>query len=300
MNMNSAGGLSGARALFSSGARTLRRIPLLNKADFLWRVLRPFYYKTLNWNGEGVPVRLSGGWEIRIPPEFLTLVDWAQYEEDSMDRFCRFVADHPELLVLDIGCFIGVFTVASLFANPRVEVVAMDPSLANLKALQCVCQYAKNRSFKQVWGFAVDRGDCENSLKEIDERSMDAITKACARGDVGEMGYKCLTDEDKDAGTPSYTVDCLCSGVPVGKACLMKCDVEGAEMLVLRGAEKMMEKLRPTLLLSVHPLLIQQYGFKKEDVRIFLESKNYQIQPVDTYYNGHEESWWCTPAEKAV
>lgn len=50
----------------------------------------------------------------------------------------------------------------------------------------------------------------------------------------------------------TITLDAFCSELSL-RPDLLKIDVEGAELLVLRGAAKLLGESRPTLILAVHP-----------------------------------------------
>lgn len=58
---------------------------------------------------------------------------------------------------------------------------------------------------------------------------------------------------------------------------LLKIDVEGAEMLVLEGAEQMLRKKHPTLILSVHPEMLEQLGSSAFALFGFLKELGYQV-----------------------
>jgi hypothetical protein len=74
---------------------------------------------------------------------------------------------------------------------------------------------------------------------------------------------------------------------------LLKCDVEGAEVLVLLGAEQFLQRTMPNLLIGVHRLALPEYGHTVDDVRNFFEKLNYSICVIAV---DHEEHWWCQPA----
>src|SRR5271170_3504209 len=71
---------------------------------------------------------------------------------------------------------------------------------------------------------------------------------------------------------------------------LIKCDVEGAELMVLDGARHLLTSHHPALLLSVHHSMLPDYESIKEDVAKFLEALGYIIDIVSI---DHEEHWWC-------
>ena len=58
----------------------------------------------------------------------------------------------------------------------------------------------------------------------------------------------------------------------------MKCDVEGAELLVLRGAEHSLSMgLRPILLLEVSEALMRPFGYGPGDLEAFLRRFDYRF-----------------------
>lgn len=55
----------------------------------------------------------------------------------------------------------------------------------------------------------------------------------------------------------------------------MKMDIEGGEVLALRGAQKMLAAHHPTIFLATHGQEIHRESCQ------FLESLGYQLQPID-------------------
>lgn len=67
-------------------------------------------------------------------------------------------------------------------------------------------------------------------------------------------------------------------------------DVEGAELLILKGAEQTLIQHKPKLFISIHPDLGERdYGVKKEDTIKFLEDLGYVGEYLAT---DHEEHWY--------
>ena len=62
---------------------------------------------------------------------------------------------------------------------------------------------------------------------------------------------------------------------------LLKIDVEGAEMSVLLGGEKVLKKYHPQIILSVHPKQIEMMGYTLEDLIKIIHSFDYEILNID-------------------
>jgi hypothetical protein len=58
------------------------------------------------------------------------------------------------------------------------------------------------------------------------------------------------------------------------------------------GGEALLRRVRPDLLLSVHPPALPGYGHSKAEVEAFLRRLGYDIRCLAV---DHEEHWWCEP-----
>ena len=62
---------------------------------------------------------------------------------------------------------------------------------------------------------------------------------------------------------------------------LVKFDVQGAELNVLRGMKSTLESQHPALLIEVHPQGLKNFGFSAPDIIALLTELDYRIEPVD-------------------
>lgn len=62
---------------------------------------------------------------------------------------------------------------------------------------------------------------------------------------------------------------------------IVKIDVEGAELNVLKGMKDILEKQRPDLLIELHPKLIKNFGDNIQEIRDLLTEYGYKIQCFD-------------------
>lgn len=67
----------------------------------------------------------------------------------------------------------------------------------------------------------------------------------------------------------------------IGNVDLIKIDVEGAELNVLRGMKSTLQNYHPGILVEVHPQQLESFGFSSSAVIEFLSEFGYQIEPVD-------------------
>lgn len=65
----------------------------------------------------------------------------------------------------------------------------------------------------------------------------------------------------------------------------IKCDVEGAELLVFRGAAAALDKYRPAVLCEVNEDYASRIGYKARDIFDFFALKNYRAHRPDEFEN---------------
>jgi len=215
--------------------------------------------------------------------------DWDNYEPETIQPAVDWARKSHHGLFLDIGSAMGIFSAVILFANPDTEVIAFDSDLASLVATRRFCKYGKG-SLRTIFGFVSDAGSGK-TLSEAQAQSDLVLLRDNPSGDAGTTKFVCLNDS-ADRDIPRNTLDDLLRDEKLAsRPILIKCDVEGAEQLVLQGAQKLLAQYHPTLLLSVHPPALPQYGHTRESVFAFLQELGYGITVLAI---DHEEHWWCS------
>jgi FkbM family methyltransferase len=273
-------------------AQRIRHLPGLERMEGLWGALRAPYHRLLDPAARGVEVKVGGSADVRMPAEFAG-ASWEDYEPASVAAFARWVRDHPAGVVLDVGCSTGIFSVVALSAGAETQVVGFDPDLASLAAARRMCRFAGVRRLRLVHGFVGEAATEAVTLDVASAATEALIAGSAMRGDVGTTRYVCLGDEDTAGLACRRLDDLLAGGAFAGKPLLVKCDVEGAELLVLAGARELLARPAVELLLSVHPPALPQHGHSVAAVREFLERAGYGIECIAV---DHEQHWWCRRA----
>lgn len=274
----------------------VRRRSRLGEHPRLRKLLLGPYRWFLNLHGRGVLMNIAGCIPARMPPDFAwKLVE--DYEKESLAVFNRWMRSQQNPLVVDVGCALGFVTCAGLFSNPTARVIAIDSDLQSVKATQRVCALAPGvgERLALVWGFIADAPSQRQDYRAVHQTTLQALQRPGISGDPNSTHYTCLDTEGVgQTAIPRFALDDLL-GPEFSKSepVLIKCDVEGAELLVLKSAQRVLSELRPALLLSVHPQFLPNYGMTPEDVRAFLTARGYVIEVVAV---DHEEHWWCVPA----
>ena len=271
-------------------AQTIRHLPGLDRADWLWKRLRAPYHRVLGAGGRGVEVLVGGSAPVRMPPEYAG-GSWEAVEPKTVAAFAGWVRRHPGATVVDVGSSVGIFSAVALFADATTNVIAFDGDLASLAAVRRMCSHATGNRLSVVHGFVTDSSGATGcSLDEATSATDRALKASAGLGDVGTTRYVSLLDP-ATGDVPAYRLDDLIARETLhGRPTLIKCDVEGAELLVLMGAQNLLSELRPALLLSVHPPALPDYGHSPALVAGFLTQMGYTIHLLE---RDHEEHWSC-------
>lgn len=206
-------------------------------AEILERLLKKSYLgKVRLANGEEMVVRLS-------EPIYRNILTGLPYEPEVTSIIVRYL--RPGGVFWDVGAHLGVHALtAGKIVGEKGRVVAFEPSPANFNLLEKNCRSSANLLCEQM---AVGRTE----------------QKTVAFWDFGESGsyYSSLKTPRV---TGSYrarkiwvkmtTIDSYCQNHPRLTPDLIKIDAENAEMDILKGAQKILKKKKPALVLEVGDL----------------------------------------------
>ena len=259
--------------------------------------LRAAAYRALRRTGWTVNATI-GGMTMRIPAH-LHRISWGGYEPESMERYVRWCAESAgrPSVVLDIGSSIGIYACAALFADADLEVICFDSDIVSQRIIPELTRHAPRsvERLRYVLAYVDSHSDAHENLDQAVARSTATIAAGEGIARYEEISYRCLS-APLVANTPVYTLDGLLdSGRALAdRRVLLKCDVEGAEVRVLLGAEETLKTLRPDLLLSVHgPADLAAHGNSLAELEALLRRNRYRVAE---FARDHEAHWWCTPA----
>ena len=274
-------------SLIRKAAQKVRHLPALERADWIWNRVRTPYHRLIDLRRSGVKISI-GGTEVLVPAEY-SGSNWEDFEPEAVDAVRTWLAGKAKPLVVDVGCSIGAYAAVSLFQNPSAWVIAIDADLSSVAATKRLCKYAPAASARLLpaWAMADEKAE-QSSLDNALAWTEQALAHSGVSGLPGTTRYVCLGNTSQE--TPHCRLDDLLSAVERGTDMLLKIDIEGAELVALRGAAHALQDLRPTILLSVHPPALLHLGSSAAEVRQFLDRNNYSTRIIAV---DHEEHWWC-------
>lgn len=193
--------------------------------------------------------------ESREPIEFFCYRSPAMVEE--MDSFIRLTKSKRNLL--DIGALHGAFSLAFVAGSLSRKAVAVDASPVAFARLLYNIHKNKFSNITPVECALSDRAGVLEMHYEWEH--------AVAAG-TGKT-------RDRELLITKRTGDDLCEGLQF-KPDAIKIDVEGHEVKVLRGLQKVLQSARPMIFLELHPSRISEEQDKIDDVLQMLAGLRYR------------------------
>ena len=180
----------------------------------------------------------------------------------------------PGDVFLDVGAHAGYCTlIAAKRVGPSGRVLAAEPNPASVAQVKANLERS-NLHNATVEGTAVgDSADPVTLFLNADMNSgMASLSKANVNGGTG-------------ISVPCTTLDALVAKYGIERANLVKIDVEGAELFVLRGMKEILKRLRPIVVLELEPHLLKSFGVSVEDVLTFLKGSGYSVTSLGSHGN---------------
>ncbi|MEO0794559.1 MAG: FkbM family methyltransferase [Verrucomicrobiota bacterium] len=272
--------------------RLLRRNPLIPKMPWLRNALRKQYHSFMNSSSSGLSVLVGGVMEVRLPAEFCSK-EIESYEPECVAALNTWIEHNPQGVVIDIGCSFGYLTCAARFKAPTMPVLAIDADAESLAIARKICSLTPNSEKLELLLGLISPEDPNNrDLESTRKQTADTLASPNVKGDPKRMNYVNLDTKIDFEKLPRISLNTIFQEwpVPAESPCIIKCDVEGAEDLVLSGASEALARDNVTLLLSVHPPYLPKFGSSTEQIRNRLETAGFAIEVIGI---DHEEHWLC-------
>jgi len=231
-------------------ARTARRLGLGDvlaaTRDFLDRIPLALGRPPLRTTVAGVPLR--GYLRHRS-----LLAEMARDTYERLPRSAFLDGLDGADIVVDVGAHVGFYTLLAATRNPSARVIAVEPDPYNLAALRANVRRAGVSNVEIVPAAVSDR-----------------TGHAPFQQSLGTIGSSLIsrdgTGPSRQIEVETTTVDSLV-GSTAGRTLLVKLDVEGAELLAVRGAvSAFREAAVVTALLELNPRALEDSGASQDEL----------------------------------
>jgi FkbM family methyltransferase len=257
----------------------IRHSPFLQRQAWLWERVEPY------WQAAFERVLKDRGFRTQVNGDVFVLEyalgarydrqDQRAYEPAFYNPFVDRI--QPGMTVADIGAHFGFFSLgAALRVGNHGRVFSFEPSAKTAATL-------RHNILLNHWESRVEVVEQVVSDKEGLVTFYTYGTSMAAS--LSRENVEILNPEHPPAASeekvPAVTLDRFCNSRNV-QFDVIKIDVEGAELLVLKGSHRLLASQRPVVLCEIHPLQMQQCGGSIDEFHQFIKSISYELQALDT------------------
>lgn len=200
--------------------------------------------------------------DLRSPTE--RGVYWTgEYERAAMRRLRAVLPQRP--VVVDVGANIGFFTIG-LGRVEGARVYAVEPMPENVRRLRE--NVDANDLFDVVTVVPLALGDADGELWLAPE-STESATGNAAPADPGAPGASRVDVRRLDDVAVEWDLD---------RCDLLKIDVEGGELAVLRGAAAFVRRFKPSIFVELNRYWMERAGWTRGDLGALAASWGYTVR----------------------
>ncbi|MDF5714040.1 MAG: FkbM family methyltransferase, partial [Rhizonema sp. NSF051] len=189
------------------------------------------------------------------------------YEYDEMNFLLRYLRDEDSFL--DVGANVGVYTLIAATIIKNGSIYSFEALPKNFARLE---ENLKINQFEQVKPYAIAVSDM-----------IGTTALNLAEGD--SMPFITSTATDNTITVPTDTLDNLFQNHSLANLTLAKMDIEGAEILAIKGATYMLKQQRPYVWILEINDAVNNFGHQKQDVVDLLQDYGYGLYRYDADSN---------------
>jgi FkbM family methyltransferase len=169
----------------------------------------------------------------------------------------------------DIGAAYGRYTlILSRLAGNSGQVYSFEPGSYSYAVLSFVMKFHGLRNVTAV-----------NQALSEQPGKINLLLPIKKTGKVGPSLAHLNTGKESGAITEEVemtTLDRYCQVIDIPRIDIIKCDVEGAELLVIKGARESINRFKPTILCEIDASLISRFGYVPSDIFDFFSGQDYK------------------------
>jgi FkbM family methyltransferase len=232
----------------------------------LWWELRRKLFQTLP------PARLDGGVLLRLlpSPACFSLYATGISEREVSEFIGQYLG--PGMTFIDVGAYVGEHCVrASRIVGDHGRVYAFEPSPDTFQVLtrNVHSNHLQNVLCQRI---ALSDGDGEALYERRLYPDGAGLSREAESIHIGKLNPILSRFPVKTRRVDDYVQEQKISAVD-----LVKLDVEGAELKVLRGSRNTLSRFGPALIFEFDPRLMGTYGFTPLEVVSFLGTLGYRL-----------------------
>jgi FkbM family methyltransferase len=199
---------------------------------------------------------------VRLPDDKLF---WTGTWEQSVTMAIAAVV-RPGMICCDIGAHRGFVAGVMACAGGR-PVYCIEPNPANIKRVMLLQRLNPQFDFRVI----------EAAIGARDEKAEFLLMPEASMGKLATSAFQIGASRIQNLTVQVRTLDNLVKSGKMEAPSFIKIDIEGAELEALSGAQKIIRRHKPGLMIELHSADLAR------KCRCFLEAFGYQISYVDSY-----------------
>ena len=212
--------------------------------------------------------------------DYMILVkpDWEKEERQFVTELN--LEDDDDRISIDIGANIGIYTLLLSHLYPKCKVISIEASPTIFEKLKLNCQLNNLLPGSNLVLLNKAVSDKDGTWVEFYEKhSMSTMSKEF----LTSISSKIITNKDDELHKEivrTVTIDNLAETTNINEISFLKIDVEGAEVLVLKGAINILTEKK------VRNMIIEYHSFENYDYAVkLLDEIGYTIINSQQRYN---------------
>jgi FkbM family methyltransferase len=187
------------------------------------------------------------------------------YERDNLKIIQSFLK--PETTLFDIGANIGMMAIPLLYLEPTLNVISVE---ASPNSIDFLTKTNNDSSYKKRW-IIIDKAVAEKSgivdfyLSRSSKGALDGLKNTGRTEIVNTVKVECTT------------IDVIWKAQNKPEVSFIKIDIEGADLLALKGGLECINKFRPVILMEYNQTNIKPFGLSNHNLVDFIDEINYEI-----------------------
>jgi len=215
--------------------------------------------------GKGIAKYISG-FALKLPTRFYKYFE-SDYELNNINFINNYVS--KGMTAIDVGAHIGLLSVimAKKVGTPG-KVFSFEPTPSTFALLTKT----------------IEINEVSNIVKPINKAVADKagqtsfyVTDIAAHNSNSLSNNKREYGNEKKIDVELVSLDDLAIDKKLTKVDFIKIDAEGAEYAVLKGAQVLLAKHRPKVILALHPNSIVNFGDSLSQIWDYILDKNYRV-----------------------
>lgn len=184
----------------------------------------------------------------------------------------------PGNCVLDIGAHFGRYTYPlSKIVGKEGHVYSIEPVTTTFQTLKRLVKSLKLKNVDLHNIALSDRSGTMTINIPVNDSGLEILSRSHLNIDENSSNSESGNNQQIDV----KTIDGLYSSKKINSVQFIKCDVEGAELLVFKGAETVIKQFRPVILCEIEKRHTKVYGYKPQTLIAFLKNLGYEMFTIE-------------------